>query len=208
MPDEVDEPDHLHMDADAQLLAAVERGEQPATIRCYRWREPAVTLGRLQDEDAAGQAFPGLPLYRRPTGGRAVRHGDDLTICIAVLGSQISTCVSGAIGVTSAYHLLTEPLKRALRKFGVDPQSGVSAGVEFGSANSQDCFASTARCDVLDAKHGIKIVGCALRRSARAILLQMSLRPLPEIDIFRREFLDELRRQYERCLNIGRRDFA
>ena len=68
------------MATDAALLRELRDDAQALPIvRVYGWDRPCVSLGRLQDEQAVRAAFPDLPLVRRPTGGRAVRHGDDLT---------------------------------------------------------------------------------------------------------------------------------
>ena len=53
------------------------------TLRFYRWNRPTVSLGYGQPlargVDAAYAARLGIPLVRRPTGGRAVLHADELT---------------------------------------------------------------------------------------------------------------------------------
>lgn len=69
------------MAADVALLDEVARGAPPA-LRLYRWRPPALTLGRFQsgsDVDAAACVRLGVEVVRRPTGGRALLHGADLT---------------------------------------------------------------------------------------------------------------------------------
>ncbi len=76
-----------NMAADARLLAAcaVAPGAFPPTLRLYRWRGPAVTLGRFQDAgclDAGELARRGVGWARRPTGGRAVWHGDSVTFAL------------------------------------------------------------------------------------------------------------------------------
>jgi lipoate-protein ligase A len=71
------------MAGDVALLEAFQRGEIPPTLRVYQWASPALTYGvnqqlppRLVD---ACRAL-GIPLFRRPTGGKAVLHGHDLTM--------------------------------------------------------------------------------------------------------------------------------
>ena len=44
--------------------------------------QAAVSFGRLQDEDSVRAALSRPAIVRRPTGGRAVRHGDDLTVSV------------------------------------------------------------------------------------------------------------------------------
>jgi lipoate-protein ligase A len=76
-------PPEVNMARDCALLEAFQRGEIPPTLRVYQWASPALTYGvnqqlppRLVDACAA----LGIPRFRRPTGGKAVLHGHDLTV--------------------------------------------------------------------------------------------------------------------------------
>jgi lipoate-protein ligase A len=76
-------PPEATMAGDVALLEAFLRGEIPPTLRVYQWASPALTYGvnqqlppRLVDACAA----LGIPMLRRPTGGKAVLHGHDLTV--------------------------------------------------------------------------------------------------------------------------------
>jgi len=74
------------MAADVALLEAVVAGSPPA-LRLYRWRPPALSLGRFQDEadvDVDACARFGVEVVRRATGGRALLHGGDLTYAVAM----------------------------------------------------------------------------------------------------------------------------
>jgi lipoate-protein ligase A len=62
------------MQADLAVLEQVSAGAPPA-LRLYRWRPPALSLGRFQDDgdvdrDACDRF--GIEIVRRPTGGRAL----------------------------------------------------------------------------------------------------------------------------------------
>ena len=74
------------MATDVALLDWVLAGGAPV-LRLYRWSPPALTLGRFQDEaeiDTAACARRGVEVVRRPTGGRALLHGADVTYAIAM----------------------------------------------------------------------------------------------------------------------------
>ena len=71
------------MAGDVALLEAFLRGEIPPTLRVYQWASPALTYGVNQQlpprlVDACNAL--GIPMLRRPTGGKAVLHGHDLTV--------------------------------------------------------------------------------------------------------------------------------
>ncbi|MBM51661.1 MAG: hypothetical protein CL485_01415, partial [Acidobacteria bacterium] len=57
------------------------------TLRLYRWDRPTISLGYAQPHeqgiDAVVARRLGIPVVRRPTGGRAVLHADELTYALA-----------------------------------------------------------------------------------------------------------------------------
>jgi lipoate-protein ligase A len=105
------------MDADLALLDDVAAGAPPA-LRLYRWDPPALSIGRFQPEgeiDGAACARLGVELVRRPTGGRALLHGADLTYAVAMAEPV------GSAGSTDAvYRHLASALVAALTSIGVD----------------------------------------------------------------------------------------
>jgi len=73
------------MAADLAMLDAVAAGGAPV-LRLYCWDPPALSLGRFQpddDVDHAACAARGVDVVRRPTGGRALLHGADVTYSAA-----------------------------------------------------------------------------------------------------------------------------
>lgn len=174
----------LNMQRDEAMLAEMIDGRGLPAVRIYRWSRPAVTIGRLQHEADARAVYPDLPIVRRPTGGRAVLHGDDLTISVATRTEWLS---GTGRSVLSTYRLIAAPIVEALRRGGIDAELGrtrVSAKPAADwlpaskrrtrSGEGVDCFASLASCDIGDST-GLKLVGCAQRRVQEAILQQMSI---------------------------------
>lgn len=116
--DDVDDPasGHDNMARDAAMLDEVRSGGAPM-LRLYRWVRPTLTLGRFQDDaevdhDACAQR--GVDIVRRPTGGKALLHGGDLTYAVAMRepGGPAST-------VDGVYRLLARPLIDGLRALGI-----------------------------------------------------------------------------------------
>jgi len=73
------------MAADLAMLDTVAAGGPPS-LRIYQWSPPALSLGRFQpddDVDHAACAARGVEVVRRPTGGRALLHGGDVTYAVA-----------------------------------------------------------------------------------------------------------------------------
>ena len=179
-----------NMDTDAALLSALAAGrtDVPA-VRVYTWSRRAVSIGRLQSEDLVRALYPDLPRVRRPTGGRAVLHGEDLTISAA---ARLDWLPPGCRSVTASHEFFAEPVRAALKAAGVSASYG---GCPIGSQrNIVNCFDLAASCDLIDGSTGKKLVGSAQRREGDAILQQMSfgLALLPD----RRVFLSRLHEEF------------
>lgn len=163
----------FNMDADRALFEALRDGRDALpSVRVYFWDRSCVTFGRLQDEDRVRAAFPGLTLVRRPTGGLAVLHGDDLTVSIVTRADWLPR--PACPGVLSSYRVLAAGLLDAFAAVGVPARLGGETGRRLKSS-AVHCFERLAVCDVTDAASGGKIAGCAQRREAGTILQQISI---------------------------------
>jgi len=158
-----------NMEADARLLEAHAPGDDPV-LRLYRWSPPAVSYGfhqRPEDFDAEAVKRLGYGLVRRPTGGRAILHADELTY--AVVGD-----VRGALfgdSLHDAYAVINDALMLFLRRLGLAPD--VSAGESLSAARGAVCFASAGRHEITVG--GRKLVGSAQRRLADGFLQHGSI---------------------------------
>ncbi len=177
-----------NMVTDSALLAALGDGGTP-TVRVYTWNKNAVSIGRLQSEEAVRRLHPDVPLVRRPTGGRAVVHGGDLTIAIAL---TLDCLPPESRSVLASHELLVNPVKDALTACGLPVGYG---GCPIRSQRDiVNCFDLAAYCDLIDGHTGAKLVGSAQRREGNALLQQMSLSLtlLPD----RAAFLSHLRERF------------
>lgn len=134
-------------------------GHLPA-LRFYRWRPWAVSLGHHQREEdllSAALHSAGIDIVRRPTGGRAILHAEELTYSVVMH--------SAGRGVLQVYNTISRALVRGLRRLGVDV-SLQKAQPNFSEAYRQPsaipCFASSARYEI--GWKGRKLVGSAQRR--------------------------------------------
>jgi lipoate-protein ligase A len=75
------------MAADAALLAWAAGATARLALRTYGWARPTLSLGRgepfPEGWDAARIEADGVDVVRRPTGGDAVLHADELTFAVA-----------------------------------------------------------------------------------------------------------------------------
>lgn len=107
-----------NMAADHAVLDAVIAGEQPPTLRLYRWLRPTLSIGISQrhgDFSPALLARADVDLVRRPTGGRGVLHADELTYSIALPPGH----PLGRGSILDSYRRISQWLIAALASLGV-----------------------------------------------------------------------------------------
>jgi len=165
--DDVPAPGGMLMARDEARLAAA----GPASLLWYRWERPTITVGRLQDPahalDLDRCAADGIPVVRRPTGGRAVFHVDEWTYGALV---PLDHPELGG-GLADSCRALVARIEQALTlAYGIAFDEEPTPG-ECGPAGA--CFARSFGYEA--AVGGRKLMGSAQRRSASALLQQGSL---------------------------------
>ena len=106
------------MALDEAILRAVSAGQVPPTLRLYAWEPACLSLGRAQplaDVDLQAVRATGFDLVRRPTGGKAILHVDELTY--SVVAPQEDPRVAG--GIVESYRRLSAGLVCGLEQLGV-----------------------------------------------------------------------------------------
>lgn len=144
--------------------------DSPA-IRIYGWTEAWVTLGRYQSRDGLR---PGLsvPTTVRPTGGRAVLHGHDLTVGMAVCYRDLGTQPRK---LRETYRAITRPLIAGLIAAGIPAGLGEELAKAGRTRGSADCFLAASDNDIVNLTTGAKVCGCALRMDRDRALIQASI---------------------------------
>lgn len=166
-------PASLNMAIDQALLEMHARGESPATLRFYQWNPPAVSLGYFQRRhsiDLASCRKAGLDLVRRPTGGRAVLHLNDLTYSV-VAGVEEGIPRS----IQAAYRLLCEGLLAGFRTLGFEAESGLEKPQ---SLQADICFIRVAIGDIV--YQGKKFLGNAQTWTGSSMLQHGSIILAPQ----------------------------
>jgi lipoate-protein ligase A len=159
-----------NMALDEALLASVAAGEEPPTLRFFRWSPPCLSLGYAQP---AGEADPerlrrfGFDLVRRPTGGRAILHTDELTYSLAAPADEER--VHG--GVVESYRHLSAGLRRGLEHLGLE----VRADKEYSESEKHAAAARGPVCFEVPSNYEItagkkKLVGSAQVRKQGGVL--------------------------------------
>jgi lipoate-protein ligase A len=159
------------MAIDEAILMALAEGKSQPTLRFFAWEPPCLSIGYNQaanEVDITKCRQAGVDLIRRPTGGRAILHTDELTY--SIVAPQGEPRVTG--GVVESYRRLSAGLVRGLRLLGMDV---AQAEAEHG----QDADVSAACFDAPSAYEvtvgGKKLVGSAQVRRKGAVLQHGSL---------------------------------
>jgi lipoate-protein ligase A len=166
-----------NMAVDEAILTAVAEGRSQTTLRFFAWEPPCLSIGygqAMDKVDIIRCQQEGVDVVRRPTGGRAILHTDELTYSIVALQSEPR--VAG--GVVESYRRLSTGLVRGLRLLGVDVAQARHDPV---APTGQDADVSAACFDAPSAYEvtagGKKLVGSAQVRR-RGVVLQHGSLPL------------------------------
>lgn len=153
-----------NMALDQALLDDADRRGDVAYLRLYRWNPPCLSFGRNEPArsryDRAEIACLGVNVVRRPTGGRAVWHDDEVTYAVAAPVAAFGC-------LRDSYRAIHERLARAIRALGADATLA-PAGAHPGALSAGACFAQPVGGEVL--VRGRKVVGSAQVRQGAAFL--------------------------------------
>jgi lipoate-protein ligase A len=164
-----------NMAVDEAILRAVAEHLAPPTLRFYGWQPPCVSLGYSQSLSAIDLERcrrDGVDWVRRPTGGRAILHTDELTYSLVV--PQDDPRAAG--GVVESYRRLSRGLVAGLRRLGLDVVQAERQGRTPDKASlSAVCFDVPSHYEVT--VNGRKLVGSAQTRRL-GVVLQHGTLPL------------------------------
>jgi len=157
------------MAVDEALFRAAEEGRAAdPLLRLYSWSPPCLSIGyhQLLDEtcDKKHCEKAGIEVVRRPTGGKAVLHADELTY--SVVARQDLAPFSG-FSLMGAYGLIAKALAEGLRATGLDVSFG-DRGLPQSPKGGAPCFLLPSEKEITVGGH--KVVGSAQLRGARAFL--------------------------------------
>lgn len=154
-----------NMAIDEAILYAVSQEQQLPTLRLYAWQPLCLSLGygqRVRDADAARLQQHGWHMVRRPTGGKAILHGDELTYSVSL---PIHHPLAQG-DVVSSYRRISDALLCALQQVGLSPQSEQQAkgNRDLGAV----CFEVPSHYEIT--VEGRKLIGSAQVRRKDGIL--------------------------------------
>ena len=161
-----------NMAVDESILEAVGTGTSLPTLRLYAWEPACLWLGYAQpltDVNIPRLKARGWEVVRRPTGGRAVLHTDELTY--SVIAPLNEPRVAGT--VLESYRRLAQALVQALTLLSLPVQINENASAPHASAPNPICFEVPSTYEITIA--GKKLVGSAQARRKEGVLQHGSL---------------------------------
>lgn len=160
------------MALDEAISTEVRRGPSPPTLRLYGWEKPSLSLGCFQSVSDINSDYckdHAIPVVRRPTGGRAILHGDELTYSFSAKTDK------GLFshGLLDSYKKISMAFSVSFHKIGI--HAGAKQKREKGRvlARSPLCFQSSSFGEIL--LENKKLVGSAQKRWNNGLLQQGSI---------------------------------
>lgn len=156
-----------NMAVDEAILESVYSGDSMPTLRLYAWQPACLSLGLAQpfeEVDLQTLIKNGWDIVRRPTGGRAILHVDELTY--AVIAPETEPRVAG--GVLKSYLSLSSALLEALRLIGLNPEANQEDSNATSDKPNPVCFEVPSNYEIT--VNGRKLIGSAQARRKEGVL--------------------------------------
>lgn len=161
-------PGILNMAVDEILL----NQQRPMpTLRFYAWSPACLSLGygqRAAEIDSARLHHYGWDVLRRPTGGRAILHTDELTYSLILPPDD----PIAAGGVVESYQRISQALLEGLGQLGANPQAIKDENAPI-TSGGPICFDTPSHYEIT--LQGKKLLGSAQLRRKIGILQHGSL---------------------------------
>lgn len=162
----------FNMALDEALLDWHSEGKMPPVIRFYEWSPATLSIGYFQraeqEIDLEAVRAQGLGFVRRPTGGRAVLHDQELTYSVIVSESYPNMPQT----VTEAYRVISEGLLIGFQKLGLQAYFSVphteEQQADLKKPKSAVCFDAPSWYELV--VEGRKVAGSAQTRQKGVIL--------------------------------------
>ncbi|VAX30392.1 Lipoate-protein ligase A, partial [hydrothermal vent metagenome] len=161
-----------NMAVDEAVAEMALKGIVPPTLRFYGWTVPSVSLGCFQkseDIDREYCEYRDIPIVRRPTGGRAILHGSEITYSF----TSRNAVPPFSSGLLSSYGHLSRAFYTALKSLGIDVEMKNRREKGRILTGSALCFQSVSYGEL--SINSRKVIGSAQKRWKEGFLQQGSI---------------------------------
>lgn len=160
------------MALDEAIATCVRKGLSSPTLRLYGWDKPSLSLGyfqKLSDINTGYCAVNKIPIVRRPTGGRAILHNNELTYSFSARTDKGFF----SKGLLDSYKKISEAFVLAFKKTGIQVTSKEKRENGRVLARSSMCFKTSSLGEIMIENR--KMVGSAQKRWVNGLLQQGSI---------------------------------
>ncbi len=156
-----------NMAVDEAILEAVGSSQSVPCLRLYAWDPACLSIGYAQpsyDIDFARLSAHSWDWVRRPTGGRAILHTDELTY--SVIAPSNEPRVAGS--VIQSYQRLSAALLAALYLLDIPAEAHPLGSAGKSAQNDPVCFEVPSNYEIVSG--GKKLIGSAQARRKEGVL--------------------------------------
>jgi lipoyl(octanoyl) transferase len=151
-----------NMAIDEAIFRETIKNDKSPTIRFYGWRPPAVSIGYFQNIEKEVNIekcrAEGVDIVRRPSGGKAVFHCDEITYSVVACDKEESF----PSDISGTYKIISKCIAYGLTSLGINVHLA-DAGRSLDDADLKSCcFSAPSRNELLVS--GRKICGSAQTR--------------------------------------------
>jgi len=160
------------MAIDEAILESVAKKSQLPTLRLYAWKPYCLSIGHaqsIQDVNQTALSNNKWDLVRRPTGGKAILHADEITYSITT--PLDDPLISGS--VIESYQRLSQALLIALKILGIPADAKPKDPSNPLKPANPICFESPSDFEITSS--GKKIIGSAQARRLQGVLQHGSI---------------------------------
>lgn len=165
----------FNMALDSALLKLIPETKTPI-LRFFYWKPFAVSLGYGQKLDSVNSEkilSKGFEIVRRPTGGRAIFHSEELTYSVILPNNH----KFAQNGITETYNRISTALLRGLKNLGIQEAEFEKSQIDFKdfykTEDSFSCFNASARYEIVIGRK--KLIGSAQKRTSDGVLQHGSI---------------------------------
>lgn len=164
----------MNMAIDEAIMLSVKQGEALPTLRFFAWSPPCLSIGhaqKIEEVDQTQLKALGYTLVRRPTGGKAILHTDELTYSIVT--TQDDPRVAGDI--IESYRRLSAGLVKGLELLDLLARNDKTYTSAANEKENPVCFEVPSNYEIT--LIGKKLIGSAQARR-QGMVLQHGTLPL------------------------------
>ncbi len=162
-----------NMATDEALQISCRDGQSPPVLRFYGWNPPTLSLGFFQkaekEVDLEEVERLKIHLVRRPTGGRAVLHHQELTYSLIIPEDHPLMPRT----VTDSYRIISSGLLEGFHLLGIPAELSGETTIRARDFRSSACFEAPSSYELV--VEGKKIVGSAQVRKDGVLLQHGSI---------------------------------